>query len=276
MNNNIDSNLNIYRKNETHHTRNLRRNLRRNCIELCIPGLRNIIDIPFPDSKLPVCKPCKSLFKSREHCRLRDGHTDVAWNTSYVCAILDESCFTRKSQGLCLVDEDSVHFTAQSVSAPPTTLSAKNGNLGGIKAPFCMACKEKNYARYHCREMKKHQMLPWTTVYVLLSAVARIPESVPVCNRDGTLARNSYHGLNEHSKRSISGICPPCYSFVDNDQRTSMKKSKINECGNSVINVATSTAVETDDIRKIELSRAFLMTIGNDRSCELHWLTYCD
>lgn len=243
-----------------------------------IPGLRNKIDIPFPDSKLPVCNQCKALFKSREHCRLRDGHTDVPWNTSYVCVILGKTCFIKNSHGLRLIDEDSVHFTAQLISAPPTTLRAKNGNLGGTKAPFCMACKEKNYTRYKCREMNKHQMLPWTTVYVLLSAVARTPnnEEFLVCNSDRVLVRDSYHGINMSSKRGISDICSPCYSFGDKNQRTSIKKTKTDEYGNSTINDVTSLVVDSDDIRKIELSRAFLITIKNNSCCKLHWLTYND
>jgi len=241
-------------------------------MNLCLPGLRNTIDIPFPDRKLPVCKPCKALFKSREQCRLRDGHTDVSWNTSYVCVILDESCFTKNShQGLCLVEEVSVRFTAQSLSGPPIPLRAKDGNLGGTKAPFCMACKDKNYTRYHCREMSKHQILPWNTVYVLLSAVARTPE------REGFPVCNSCPGLNVGTKRAAPNISDSSScSFAYSGDETFMKKIKIDECGNSAHNTLSSTLLESDDIRKIDSSRAFLLTIENDRSCKLRWLACYD
>jgi len=239
-------------------------------LKVVIPGLRNIVEIPFPDRKLPVCKPCKTTFRSREQCRLQDGHTDVSWNKSYVCVILDESCITKNSlRDLCLVEEDSVRFTGRSVSEPPIPLRARNGNLGGIKAPFCTACKEKDSTRYDCREMKQHQMLPWTTVNVILSAVARGPESrSPVCN--------SYHSLKVGTKRTMSeiSVSSSC-CFGRNNVVNSMKKKKLDECGNRSNNSVTSTVVESDDIRKIESSRAFLLTIENDRSCELRWLAPC-
>jgi hypothetical protein len=34
---------------------------------------------------------------------------------------------------------------------------------------LCVACKDKNYTRAHCRVTKKHHQAPWSTVFVVLS-----------------------------------------------------------------------------------------------------------
>lgn len=229
-----------------------------NCMNVFIPGLQNPIDIPFPDHKLPVCMQCKSMFKSRNQCRLQNGHTDVAWNTSYVCVILDESCYTKNSHGgAFLVEENTVHFTAQLISGPPVPLQSKNGDLGGTKSPFCMACKDKNYTRYHCRGMKNHQMLPFLTVYVLLSAVARIPGS------DRLPVRNICNDIIVRPRRSASDISMSSSCPIERcSDEISMKKVKIDKCTNSTINVVSSAKVESDDIQKIEPSKASRLTIA--------------
>eukprot|EP00555_Chaetoceros_dichaeta_P015257 CAMPEP_0198271812 /NCGR_PEP_ID=MMETSP1447-20131203/50670_1 /TAXON_ID=420782 /ORGANISM="Chaetoceros dichaeta, Strain CCMP1751" /LENGTH=241 /DNA_ID=CAMNT_0043964621 /DNA_START=117 /DNA_END=842 /DNA_ORIENTATION=+ len=241
-------------------------------MKIRIPGLQNIIDIPFPDGKLPVCTPCKAMFKSREHCRLRDGHTDVSWIKTYVCVILDDSCITQNSNGgLSLVNEDDVQFSARLVSGPPMPLRAKNENFGGTRTPFCTACYEKNNTRHHCREMKRHQMLPWTTVYVLLSAVTRIPKN------DRLTVRNKSNDLDVDLKRSVSNISITSNNLIGhNGDDHTMKKMKIDESGNSAINNFTSLAVDPDDIRNVESSGAFLITVENDSSCELQWLACCN
>lgn len=240
-------------------------------MKVVIPGLRDIIDIPFPNGKLPVCKPCKGNFTtSRAQCRLQYEHTDAAWNTTYVCVILDDSCFVPKSGGdLCLVQEDSFQFTACLIPKPKIHLRAKTGNFGGTKTPFCLACKEKNYTRFHCRGMQGHQELPWSTVCVVLSAIARVPDS------DNSPAHNNMD-LDVNSNTAISGsyACER-KSFEHNDILQAINKKNRNESHTREISAVTSTAVESGNIQKIE-SRAFLMTIESNRSCELHWLVQCD
>ena len=118
-----------------HHHKNgiihLIRNRRRShTMKIHIPGLHNIIDIPFPDGNLPVCTPCKAMFKSREHCRLRDGHTYVLWIKTYVCVILDDSCITQNSNGgLRLVNEDDVQFSARLISGTITYTPIERGDV---------------------------------------------------------------------------------------------------------------------------------------------------
>ena len=44
------------------------------------------------DQRLAVCHKCKKNYKTREMCRVRNGHTIEPWNTAYVCVTLDDSC----------------------------------------------------------------------------------------------------------------------------------------------------------------------------------------
>ena len=267
---------NHYFASSMNYARNRRKNNKGNAIAYLIPGLKNEIEIPFPDRKLPVCKRCKKIYKTRELCRIRDGHTDIPWNTAYICVTLDDSCFVRDSSGnLCLVEEDSMQFVARSLPGPPMPYCAKKGHIGGAKAPICMACKDKNYTRHHCREKQKHQQLPWGTVYVLLSATPCTPKD-NFARNIGNRAHDS-SGPNKRPASNIS-VSSDCSSIQDDGSAT--KKMKTDECSSTMSETSgtassdTSAAAEeevvvSDDIRKVESPRAFLMTIGKDRSCVL-------
>jgi len=223
-----------------------------NVMKYLLPGLENIIDIPFPACKLPVCKHCKQNFKSRKQCRVGYGHTDIPWNTTYLCVTLDDSCFGRDSHGgLCLVNESTMRFVAQSIPRPSMCYRAKEGHIDG-KDPFCMACKGKNYTRHHCRGMEQHRQLPWGTFYILLSAIPRAPgDRVLVKGKDS---------LNKGSKRPASDT--GCNRSLPSKK---IKDNKYN--ANSVFEKEAS-----DDIHQIEYSRTFLLKIKNDQSCVLRWL----
>jgi len=236
-----------------------------------IPGLQQTIDIPFPDRKLPVCKRCKKIYKTRELCRVRDGHTDVPWNTSYICFTLDDSCFTHDSQGnICLESEGSKKFVAQSLPGPPMSYRAKEGHIKGAKAPICMACKDKNYTRHHCREKQKHQQLPWGTVYVLLSTVPSTPASrdFPPNNMSATATA----GLKRLAENISDISCVTSNTSSGPDDGSSSKRMKGDSSTSTSDNSTCIEQIVSDDIRKIEPSRAFLLTINKDDSCVLHWL----
>lgn len=240
---------------------------KRNFIKYLIPGLQNTIEIPFPDNKLPVCKRCKKNYKTRELCRIRDCHDDLPWNTTYICVTLDESCFTRNSNGdLQLVDEDSMQYVATSLPDPPMPYCAKKGHIGGAKSPICMACRNKNYTRHHCREKQKHRQLPWGTVYVLLSATPRL-------SGNGFQNNNDYNDHDAGSKRSVSHVSTT--SSCSSEEGSALKRMKISDEYSSASVDTTSSEekekeeMESDDIHKIESTRAFLMTIHKDHSCVL-------
>jgi len=260
---------NDYYASSMNYARNRRKNSNGNMMKYLIPGLQNTIEIPFPDRKLPVCKRCKKIYKTRELCRVRDGHTDVPWNTTYLCVTLDDSCFDRDSKGdLRLVDEDSMQFVARSLPGPPMPYRAKKGHIGGAKAPICMACKDKNYTRHHCREKQKHQQLPWGTVYVLMSATPRASEN--------SFPRNGgCHTHEQGSKRPASTISVSSSYSSGHEDASASKRMKGDECSTATSETSASTEEEvvvSDDVRKIEPTRAFLMTINKDHSCVLRWL----
>lgn len=136
---------------------NQRRNA--NVLRFTPPGFRYPIDVQFPPRCLPVCERCKKNFKTREHCRGRDCHTDLAWCETYVCVSLDNSCTGEDGR---LLDGP---FVAKVV--PPIAFNLK-GDLNPL-TPICAPCKDKNYTRTYCRQNKKHRQLPWSTVYVIVS-----------------------------------------------------------------------------------------------------------
>lgn len=126
------------------------------------PGFTYSIDIPFPGRVLPVCQRCKKNYKTREHCRSKEGHTSLPWTDTYICITLDASCIMpdgKLSEG---------PFVATGLSAQPYVYAS--GKVLDPKTPSCAMCKDKNYTRTYCRASKKHKTLPWSTVYVMLSA----------------------------------------------------------------------------------------------------------
>ena len=242
----------------TAHVRNRRRDVKGNILTYTIPGLKKSIDIPFPDRKLPVCKRCKKIYKTRELCRIRDGHTDVPWNTTYICLTLDESCFTRDSASgdMRLADEESHQFIARSITGPPMPYRAKPSAIGGTKAPICMTCKDKNYTRHHCREKQQHSQLPWNTVYVMLSAVPSYG------GNSGYPIENDMRPVGSSgSKRSSSG------SVTSEDRAPKKMKSEDSSEDAATISSDVNTATKTEDqedIHEVQTSRAVLLVIGKE------------
>lgn len=151
---------------------NQRRNA--NVLRFTPPGFKHPIDVQFPPRCLPVCERCKKNFKTREHCRGRDCHTDLAWCETYVCVSLDKTCTNEDGK---LLDGP---FIAKVV--PPIAFNLK-GNLNPL-TPICAPCKDKNYTRTYCRQNKKHRQLPWSTVYVIVTLKPGVvPERTSAANK---------------------------------------------------------------------------------------------
>ena len=131
-----------------------------NTLKFKIPGFEFPIYIPFTGRRLAVCERCKKNFKTRDYCRTRDCHVDLPWSQTYVCVSLDPSCTDRDGK---LLDGP---FYARAVSPIAFHFDGDISN----KTPICAPCKDKNYTRKYCRHQKKHLQLPWSTVYVILSA----------------------------------------------------------------------------------------------------------
>lgn len=135
------------------------------------PGFTYPLDIPFPGRVLPVCARCKKNYKTREHCRTKEGHTGLPWTDTYMCITLDNTCFAPDGNML------AGPFHAVGVQSQPYVYP-ENMDLDP-KTPSCAQCKDKNYTRTYCRTSKKHKTLPWSTVYVMLTLSRSADGSVP-------------------------------------------------------------------------------------------------
>lgn len=243
----------------TAHARNRRATNTGNIIRCSIPGLKDTVDIPFPDGKLPVCQKCKKIYKTRELCRVRDRHTEAPWSTTYVCVTVDESCFQKVGDEEKLVEEGPFKFTANSIPAPTCTYIGTKKTLGGTKSPICMACKDKNYTRHHCRVKNSHLQMPWATSYVVLSA---IPSGNGSYNGNASIqtADTSEKNAEIGSKRSRSD---------SQSEEASVKKSKSDDSSISTKDNENDDDSSTDVVEKREETisdykgcKAFLLTIG--------------
>ena len=234
-----------------------------NILNFQIPGLKVPINIPFPAGKLPVCERCKKNYKTRELCRVRDGHTDLPWNTTYLCVSLDESCLTRNSNGeLRIVEEGpgKYQFIAKAINNQtiPYRYITKKNHVGGTKAPICTSCKDKNYTRQHCREKQGHLQLPWTTAYVKLYGVPCSPQ----------LGNNHFHDdISIGTKKRSHPSCSPSNSI--GTEGSTPKRRKGDSLGSDDIDREHDrTENESDDIHQVKASKAFYLTIKKD-SCTL-------
>lgn len=84
---------------------------KRNTLICAIPGIRNPVEVAFQSRKLPVCKKCKKIYKTRDLCRVRDQHTDLPWNTTYLCFLVDESCLVN-SDGKFMMHQEQQQYYA--------------------------------------------------------------------------------------------------------------------------------------------------------------------
>jgi len=229
-----------------------------NILTTLIPGLNRPINIQFPDGKLPVCQRCKKIYKTRDLCRVRGGHTDVPWNTTYLSLSFDDSCLTHNiKRELCLVDEEMMQcrFEATLIDEPPLPFRVKKIHEDDLFSPICTSCKEKNYTRHHCREKQQHSQLPWTTHYIMLSRVDLRPGDYG--------ANQMAPGVRGSSRQSTEYGSPPSsrnqniYRISEGDKASSKAPEK----------------EFIDDINKalVPESRSCLLTI-NGSSSTLRWL----
>lgn len=82
---------------------------KRNTLVCTIPGIKNPVEIAFQSRKLPVCKKCKKIYKTRDLCRVRDQHTDLPWNTTYICFLVDDSCLVKNRNGKFMMQQQQQH-----------------------------------------------------------------------------------------------------------------------------------------------------------------------
>mmetsp|Transcript_43303 Transcript_43303/g.79258 ORF Transcript_43303/g.79258 Transcript_43303/m.79258 type:complete len:434 (+) Transcript_43303:90-1391(+) len=128
------------------------------------------ITVHFPPQRLPVCEKCKRNYKARDICRVKWGHAGLPWTTAYVCITIDESC----------IGADGKYIAGQILTAMTVTVQQQQPcpyfvkkQFMDFKMPCCANCKKANRTRNFCREVHGHRDLPWTTVYVVLSATEK-------------------------------------------------------------------------------------------------------
>ena len=245
---------------------------RNNVLTILIPGLKRPIDIQFPDGKLPVCQRCKKVYKTRELCRIRDGHTSLPWNTTYLCVSFDDTCLSRNINGeLCLVDEERQQclYIAKYLKDPPLPFRTKNIHEDGIlDSPRCTNCKEKGYTRRHCRERQHHMQLPWVTTYVMLSTI----HHYKYVDQMGT-------GVSDHNGSGIISDSPS--SLQSSEYGIYLDDWSKKDGPTSYIGGGKSAGkMFIDDIQKVPPSRSCVLTITSSSptlrvSCTLYFIQGC-
>lgn len=225
-----------------------------NTLTTTLPGFTNPVSLPFPEKCLPVCIRCKKNYKTRELCRVRDGHTDRPWSLTYVCVTLDESCIDAQTGRIIdgpfeAMSLDFHQPVCEKEKVPSTT-------------PICASCKEKNYTRAYCREKQLHNQLPWSTVYCRLTRAHNGAPASPVPESPGA---GSVRSREDRGDKDDSGCRSP-------------KKQKTVE--GSVANSPTCVAKdddtsngesESEPLYPVPQSRTFLLEVDGKKTI-LRWL----
>lgn len=129
-------------------------------------GMPRSFDVPFVERRLPVCDRCKKNFKSRDLCRMRDGHKALPWQMTYVVVTMDSSVLHEGENGN--VTLQNIPMVCDLQDTPHMCLGPADGSMKS--EPICKVCREKNYTRDYCRNTCKHTTPPWSTTYVKLVA----------------------------------------------------------------------------------------------------------
>ena len=120
------------------------------------------------------------------------------------------------------------------------------------KTPVCASCKKTNRTRTFCRERHKHRHLPWSTVYVILSAVdSTDPSTVVASPSRKKFEQSPTPAANAKIKAPEGG----------KEKEDSEKDDNTND--------------DTDDINAIEPSRTFL-ALYSCRSSSIFWLEHTE
>mmetsp|Transcript_28661 Transcript_28661/g.32951 ORF Transcript_28661/g.32951 Transcript_28661/m.32951 type:complete len:379 (-) Transcript_28661:247-1383(-) len=211
---------------------------RKNAIVFTPVGFHQEVTIQFSDDSrsLVVCKKCKKNYKSRNICRKQNCHTTLPWSQTFLCVVLDESCYTTCSRENKMKYVTDRTITGRVVRGRGFEMNAANAN--NFDLPVCVFCKHKNYTRSYCRKQKCHRRLPWNTNYVVFSATN---------DRTSSGSDNKENGTRSPDSDSVT-LCDD----------TNCGKGSI---GNK----------ESENINDIQDSRAFLLTLSQTSNA-VQWL----
>lgn len=260
-----------------------------NVLSFTPPGFKQVLNVKFPDCRLAVCERCKKNYKTRDMCRVRNGHTDKPWSTAYICITLDDSCtdpVTKK-----YVDAP---LTVRMVQWQPYCIKKPFDG----KTPVCAACKKTNRTRSFCRERHQHRQLPWCTVYVILSAVESTDPNTVVAAPSRRVSCTVVDDATDKAKEGGEGAGeikamviksdPEQGNITKNEQSDSTPAKTSDENTPSAEGTGTAgiegkangkspkgkneSSNDTDDINDIdETSRTFLAKVSC-YSSSIHWL----
>jgi hypothetical protein len=222
-------------------------------------------------------------------CRVRNQHTAAPWCPSFICMTLDESCTNEDGN---YVDKP---FIVRMVQWQPFFVKEDFGPKS--KTPVCATCKKTNRTRSFCRDRHKHRMLPWCTVYVLLSthesadpstvvAAPSIPVEAKITaidsaatnvdNNEKTNASDHNTIQNEFSIESpggegLSENGNPSDNKTPSSTKERVDTNELPEVSPSEQGNQLSSIKEGNDINKIPESRTMLIKVS-DKETTISWL----
>ncbi|KAL3943701.1 MAG: hypothetical protein SGBAC_002246 [Bacillariaceae sp.] len=230
-----------------------------NVLTFTPPGFKQSLNVKFPDSRLPVCEKCKKNFKTRDMCRVRNGHTAPPWTTAFICMTLDESCTDANGKYV------NKPFTVRMVPWQPYCVKEPFDP----KTPVCAGCKRTNRTRSFCRERHRHRQLPWCTVYCILSAVDTVDANTIVAAPSRPVEESSTK--SENSKDSPVKEEESKEASSPANGETESKSDSTKEGDENTKPAEKGSSGEGDDIHQIPESRTFLAKVSC-KAISLHWL----
>lgn len=224
-----------------------------------IPGFKQQLNVKFPDSRLAVCEKCKKNFKTRDMCRVRNNHTSPPWTTAYICVTIDDSCLDENGK---YIDKP---MTVRMVQWQPYCVKKP---FGGSKTPVCAACKRTNRTRSFCRERHKHRLLPWCTVYVLLSALDAADPTTVVAEPSSLVEKENSEADGNEKSEEENKPKPEEKAADDQNPQEDEKNARDDQ---TVDTINSENGDPGDDINDIPESRTFLVKLSC-RGTSVHWL----
>lgn len=243
-----------------------------NVLTFTPPGFSHVLNVKFPDSRLAVCEKCKKNYKTRDMCRVRNSHSGPPWATAYMCMTLDDTCTDPEGK---FIDKP---LTVRMVQWQPFCVKMPFA----VSTPVCSSCKKTNRTRAFCRERHKHRFLPWSTVYVMLSALDSTDPSTVVADPSKPLSAEEEEGKdkddakkdNEETEKPSS--MPGGKKEAARDQGNVSKENDAAKEGDAEENTEQDGVIDdkfeiSDDIQVIPDSRTFLVRVSCS-GMSIHWL----
>lgn len=250
-----------------------------NNLSLTVPGIKHVINIPFPARRLPSCDKCKRHYKTRELCREVKKHNGLPWTKVFICMTLDPSCYDERTNRLLVADY------ADLTASPNETLpyQLKPDVEVDPNMPMCLDCKNKNYTRVSCRGKKgnSHRYLPWGTVYVTLSSPSRLNMGGHTSGQHPPMSSHHDHSTANHpsaddskhqesdvggagqEKRKSSGGGDGGNEEENGEGRSKRVRTSVGESENAADPSTPQNAVVEFDIMNVDKSRTIYVEVSS-------------